>query len=88
MHLAASVATPCVAIFSARESPGRWEPYGHGHRVLRTEIDCAGCQLEECTERLNECLTAITVDQALEACLSVLSRSGSRSQPRRPFIPS
>ena len=36
MHLAASVATPCVAIFSARDNPGKWEPAGPGHSGLAT----------------------------------------------------
>ncbi len=50
MHLAASVATPCVAIFSARDNPGKWEPAGRGHIVLRHEVPCAGCMLDTCVD--------------------------------------
>jgi heptosyltransferase-3 len=34
MHLAAAVGTPCVAVFSRRNPPGKWFPAGTGHRVL------------------------------------------------------
>jgi len=73
MHLAASVGTRCVAIFSARDWPGRWHPYGSGHRVLRAAIDCEGCGLVECVERKNECLALITAKQVIEACEATLS---------------
>ena len=40
MHMAAAVGLPCVAIFSSRERPGLWFPFGEGHRVFRSEIEC------------------------------------------------
>ena len=67
MHLAASVATPCVAIFSARDNPGKWEPAGPGHIVLRHEVPCAGCMLETCVDHDLACLKAISVDEVLAA---------------------
>ena len=72
MHLAAAVGTPCVTIFSARDHPGRWEPYGANHIVLRKDPDCAGCLLEVCTERKMVCLSEITVSEVLEAVERVL----------------
>jgi ADP-heptose:LPS heptosyltransferase len=67
MHLAASVATPCVAIFSARDNPGKWEPAGPGHIVLRHEVPCAGCMLETCVDHDLACLKTISVDEVLTA---------------------
>ena len=67
MHLAASVGTPCVAIFSARDNPGKWEPAGPGHIVLRHEVPCAGCMLETCVDNDLACLKAISVDEVLAA---------------------
>ena len=72
MHLAAMVGVPCVALFSARDHPGRWEPYGPGHTVLRHETDCAGCRLEVCSERGNECLRLIGVEEACAAARRLL----------------
>jgi asparagine synthase (glutamine-hydrolysing) len=72
MHLAAAVNTRCVAIFSAREWPGRWYPYGPGHRVFRSQIPCEGCGLVECVERKNECLRLISAATVSETCEAVL----------------
>ena len=74
MHLAAAVGTRCVAVFSARDWPGRWYPFGQGHRVLRSTIDCEGCGLTECAERKNECLQRITVEQVLAECETALKK--------------
>lgn len=72
MHLAALVGTPCVAIFSARDTPGKWDPYGDNHQVLRQEIDCAGCMVEICN-RGNECLERVSVKLVMDAVRDVLS---------------
>jgi len=34
MHLAAAVGTPCVAVFSRKNPPGKWFPAGVGHTIL------------------------------------------------------
>jgi lipopolysaccharide heptosyltransferase III len=65
MHLAACVGTPCVAIFSARDNPGKWEPYGANHAVLRRDVPCAGCALDTCIDHDLECLKAISVNDVL-----------------------
>lgn len=76
MHLAAAVGTRCVAIFSSRDHPGLWEPLGEGHAVLRKQVPCAGCFLSVCKEKALRCLTEISVDEVLSACLAA---SPSRS---------
>jgi ADP-heptose:LPS heptosyltransferase len=72
MHLAASVQTPCVAIFAARNKPRVWFPYGDNHRVLYHKTDCWGCGLETCIVEKKRCLTSITVDEVVEQVRSVL----------------
>ena len=69
MHLAALVGTPCVAVFSARDFPNKWFPRGVGHTVLRSEVDCSPCLLEEC---LNDhlCLTNIHVEEVWAAVMN------------------
>lgn len=79
MHLAAAAGTPCVAVFSARDWPGAWYPYGVEQRVFRTSIECEGCYLETCVERKNECLNRISVEQVLAGCEDLLeNRLSSR----------
>jgi hypothetical protein len=71
MHLAAALGRPCVAVFSARDWPGQWEPYGQGHKVLRFDVPCSGCRLEVCDREL-QCLRGIQVEQVYEACLGIM----------------
>jgi ADP-heptose:LPS heptosyltransferase len=66
MHLAGLVGTPCVALFSARDADGKWQPFGEGHRVLRKEVPCRGCMLTVC-DKDNLCLSKITVDEVVTA---------------------
>jgi asparagine synthase (glutamine-hydrolysing) len=81
MHLAASVAIPCVAIFSARERPGRWYPHGDNHQVLRADVECEGCGLIECVERRNECLLLISAEEAMRCCRKILVNRHSNPLP-------
>ena len=73
MHLAAAVGTSCVAIFSARDQPGKWHPYGSTHVVLRKSPPCAGCLLRECNQYHLRCLSEISVDEVFTACVRLLS---------------
>lgn len=67
MHLAAAVATPCVAIFSARGWPGIWFPHGTRHQVIYHQTECAGCRLEVCVKQQKKCIRSITVEEVIEA---------------------
>lgn len=72
MHLAAFAGTPCVALFSARDEPGKWAPYGPSHTVLRTDPACSLCMRRECTTQGMVCLTDISVRAVVEKCLMYL----------------
>jgi len=78
MHLAAAVGTPCVAVFSSRNLPGEWFPYGTQHRMLYQAIWCQGCGLEVCIERNKACIRSITVDQVERHVLDVVQQSPVR----------
>lgn len=71
MHLAASVQTPCVAIFAARNKPAVWFPYGRQHQVVYHRTDCWGCDLETCIEQRKKCLTSVSVEEVLERVTKV-----------------
>lgn len=73
MHMAAACKVPCVAIFTSRDSPGRWEPYGKGHIVFRKWVSCEGCMLRECRAERMRCILATTVEEVTDACRSLLS---------------
>ena len=70
--LAAAMGTPCVAIFSSRDLPGMWYPYGSQHTVLRREVECSGCMLNDCVKQKMKCIRAISVDEVHSACMKYL----------------
>lgn len=77
MHLAATVGTPCVAVFAARNLPRVWFPWGEQHEVIYHQTDCGGCDLETCIEQKKKCLTSITPKEVLAAVHRALARPAS-----------
>jgi len=75
MHLAACVQTPCVTVFSARNRPKTWFPFGDRHRVVYHPVDCGGCGLETCVEQKRKCLLSITVDEVVRALVAAYPMS-------------
>ena len=75
MHMAVAAGISCVAIFSSRDYPGNWYPYGNGHIVFRTPIDCEGCMLERCVKRGMKCILSIDEDQVYAAAEHLLSKA-------------
>jgi asparagine synthase (glutamine-hydrolysing) len=78
MHLAASVGTPCVAIFSAQDLPGIWFPHGDQHKVIYHKTECFGCRLAFCEVHKKKCIRSITVDEVLTATCEILNRTENR----------
>lgn len=81
MHLAAACGVPCVALFSARDTPGKWEPMGPHHRVLRKDVPCAGCMLVRCDAQQQLCLRLIEVDEVVQAACSLLVEARAEAAP-------
>jgi ADP-heptose:LPS heptosyltransferase len=67
VHLAAAVGTPVVGIYSARDFPGVWHPWGKNHTILRNDsLPCRFCFRTECETM--QCINSITAGQVVEAC--------------------
>ena len=75
MHLAAAVGTPTVAIFSSRNLPGEWFPYGKNHQVLYTPMPCQACRLDVCIERQKACILSISVEAVLESVVKLAAEN-------------
>jgi len=71
IHVAAAVGTPVVGLYSARDYPGFWYPYGPNHIVFRKDPPCQVCFLTECATM--RCMEEITVAEVADACLTILS---------------
>jgi len=64
-HLAAVMGTPCVALYGGRDHPGRWEPLGVGHEVIRSDVPCSPCRIihAPCPVYGHPCMTQISVEE-------------------------
>jgi len=71
-HLAAAAGIPCVVIFSSRDNPGKWYPYGKNHEILRVNVDCEGCMLYECSKSPT-CVQQITVNMVVDSCKKIIN---------------
>jgi heptosyltransferase-3 len=84
MHLAAAVGTKCVALFSGIESPGKWDPLGAGHVIIRRDVPCACCRNTTCPIEAHPCMTDITVEEVwgrVEALMCGIEAASGRTSP-------
>jgi len=72
MHLAVAVGTSCVALFSARDFPGKWYPWGKNHKIIRKKPNCAVCFIDDCKN--NICMSKINLDEAHKAMLQIWNK--------------
>lgn len=72
MHMAVAAGISCVAIFSARDYPGIWYPYGNHHTIFRKTVDCEGCMLETCTVQGMKCMLSIGTKEVYRAAIGML----------------
>ena len=79
-HLAASVGTPCVCVFGARNLPGIWFPPGTQNQIVYHRPECFGCGLETCIAMKKECILSVTVDEMEAAADRILGAAGQNSQ--------
>jgi len=84
IHMAVAAGVRCVGVYSSRDYPGLWEPYGWGHTVFRTPVRCEGCMLEECTAENMKCILSISVEQVLLACRTIIEEESMRKLTIKP----
>jgi len=73
MHLANAVGTPLIAVFSAREMPGIWFPFGQTQNVIYRDVACRGCRLEICVLQKQKCITDIAPAEVVEKAAKLLA---------------
>jgi ADP-heptose:LPS heptosyltransferase len=87
-HMAASVGTPVLGIFSARMRPGEWVPHGEHVRVVLHWVECGGCHLETCIAQAKKCILSIGVDEAMAATREHWEATGAGrgARPSQPAL--
>jgi heptosyltransferase I len=63
MHIAAGFNVPVFAIFGPT-SPVRTGPYGKGHSIIKSDLECAPCYKKQCSDL--KCMKGITVELVYE----------------------
>jgi lipopolysaccharide heptosyltransferase I len=79
LHMAVALKIPVVTLFGPTE-PKRTGPYGTGHHVIRSGMDCSPCYGKDCLFSQVKCMEHITPAQVMLAVREVLSatkRGGS-----------
>jgi ADP-heptose:LPS heptosyltransferase len=84
LHLAATIGTRCVGIYSGRHQPGQWFPRGNENLIIYHRTPCSGCGLNSCANYQKKCILSISVEEVLGAIGTQLSRN-SVSIDSRPF---
>jgi heptosyltransferase III len=80
MHLAASVGTPAVAVFSNHAKPGLWFPHGSHHRVFYPGLSWSGGTPPVMRDARGETdITLIPLAPVLDACRSLLRQDANRA---------
>jgi len=77
VHMAAAVGTPVLVLFGPTD-PGRTGPYGEGHRVVTSSVECRPCFSRVCRDRGGECMKSISAGEVAAAALDILSANSSR----------
>jgi lipopolysaccharide heptosyltransferase I len=71
MHMAAAYGIPAVAIFGPT-NPALTGPYGHGHIVVKTGVDCSPCRKRKCDDL--RCMKEISVERVHQEIKSIEGR--------------
>ena len=64
-HVAAAVATPCIAVYSGISGVGRWRPEGSGVVVWNQPVPCSPCHRKNGCPGMN-CMKGITPQDLLQ----------------------
>ncbi len=78
MHVAAAVGCPVIAVVSARNPPGAWDPDVEPRLVFRNRTACEDCFLDDCVTQQHRCLTGITVEWVEAGVIPFLRSLGPR----------
>ena len=61
-HMASVTGIKCIGVYSSRNMPEQWFPFGNNVTVISKTVRCSPCRLKECP-RNNMCMREITVEE-------------------------
>ena len=78
-HIAAAQGLEVLLLVSGTNDFRLWHPWTERLSLLQHEVPCSPCELEICPVEGHPCMDEISVDQALNALLSILGRLQKKS---------
>lgn len=84
-HLAASVGTAAVVLFSGTNRVRQWRPWGRRVRVVRHREVCSPCHRRACPLADHPCMTGLTPDAVMRRVRGLL-RPAETSHPARTTL--
>lgn len=75
LHMAVALGVPSVALMSGTNDPAVWGPFpvpGKEVRVVKSDVDCAPCGLDDCPTL--RCMDGIEVTRVVDSAVDLLKR--------------
>ena len=73
LHIATAVQTPVIGLYGSTD-PRRTGPIGKNHIVLKKRLSCVPCEEKECPLGTRGCMTAISVEEVLNAVRKAITQ--------------
>lgn len=84
-HLAASVGTTSVILFSGTNQRRQWRPFSRRSLVLRNPVPCQPCHRKTCPLANHPCMTGLSPDRVHRAALRWFARLHRQESPHAPL---
>ncbi|MCE9588243.1 MAG: hypothetical protein K8R57_08015 [Verrucomicrobia bacterium] len=72
-HMAATVGTPAITIFSSANEPSRWKALGD-NSIATSHVSCSPCKLKECNQKTHACMENIRPEEVAGLVINKLNK--------------
>jgi heptosyltransferase-2 len=84
-HLAASVRTLSVILFSGTNQPRQWRPWSRHSLILRHRVTCQPCHQKICPLADHPCMSGLSPDRVYRSAMRWWSRTHRAESPHSPI---
>jgi len=84
-HLAASVGTLSVILFSGTNQPRQWRPWSRHSLILRQRVPCQPCHQKICPLADHPCMSGLSPDRVYKSAMRWWSRTHRAESPHSPI---
>ncbi len=84
-HLAASVGTLSVILFSGTNQPRQWRPWSRHSLILRHRVPCQPCHQKICPLADHPCMSGLSPERVYKSAMRWWSRTHRAESPHAPI---